>query len=305
MTPDIVIVGHIIHETIRFPDKTIEPVLGSPVAYSSVISSVLGGRVGIVTKIGENMPPQLLQPFAQAGVDTRGMQVAGPHSTRNLLIYDAAGQKQVQYLTKAPDIFLEDIPLDYHGASLFFVCPMDYEVPLETVRAIRELPECTVVVDLGGYGGATSDTYPSPEERRDPVALRALIRHVDIVKASIEDCRHLLDETDEAEIGRLFVGWGAKVGMITLGERGAIAVTPDAVYRVPAARSRFVDATGAGDAFSAGFLVEYFWTHDVERAVQFGCATAALVIEGTGGVIASRMPSAAEVYARMAEPADR
>jgi sugar/nucleoside kinase (ribokinase family) len=300
MTPEIVIIGHTIHETIRFPDRTIEPVLGSPVAYSSVIAGVLGAPVGIVTKIGQDMPPELLQPFAAAGVDTRGVRVAGPHSTRNLLIYDVTGNKQVQYLRKAPDIFFDDIPVEYRGARLFFVCPMDYEVPLETVQAIRALPANTIVVDLGGYGGATSDTHPSLDERRDPAALRSLIRHVDIVKASIEDCRHIVEHTDEEALGRLFVSWGAQVGMVTLGERGAIAVTPDTVYRIPAFPSRAVDATGAGDAFSAGFLVEYLWTGDVERAARFGCATAALVIEGTGGVLASRMPTADAVYSRVA-----
>ncbi len=299
--PEIVVLGHIIQETIKFPDRTIEPVLGSPAAYSSVVASVLGASVGIVTKIGQDMPPQLLEPFAEAKVDMRGVHIEGPYSTRNLLIYDATGQKQVQYLRKAPDIFFDDVPAEYRDVSLFFVCPMDYEVPLDTVRAIRELPAATVTIDLGGYGGATSDSHPNLDEHRDPVALRSLIRYVDVVKASVEDCRHLLDSSDEETLARLFVSWGAKVGIVTLGARGAIAATPERVYRIPAFPSLAVDATGAGDAFSAGFLVEYNATRNVEPAVRFGCATASLVIEGTGGVLASRMPSTARVYSRLDE----
>jgi sugar/nucleoside kinase (ribokinase family) len=89
---------------------------------------------------------------------------------------------------------------------------------------------------------------------------------------------------------------------VTLGERGAIVVAAGDVSRIAAYPSKAIDATGAGDAFSAGFLVEYLWTGDVVRATRFACATASLVIEGTGGVLASRMPSAAQVYARLAEP---
>ncbi|MFQ5856636.1 MAG: hypothetical protein ACE5LU_13445 [Anaerolineae bacterium] len=52
MNPNIIIIGHIINETIQSPDRTVAPVLGSPAAYSSVIASVLSAQVGLVTKIG-------------------------------------------------------------------------------------------------------------------------------------------------------------------------------------------------------------------------------------------------------------
>jgi len=39
---DLVAIGHLIKETIKFPHKTIGPVLGSPVAYSSVAAARLG-----------------------------------------------------------------------------------------------------------------------------------------------------------------------------------------------------------------------------------------------------------------------
>lgn len=302
MQPDIIIVGHIIHETIQFPDRIITPVLGSPAAYSSVIASVLGARVGLVTKIGTNMPPELLKPFQEAGVDTRGVRVEGETSTRNLLIYDAAGNKEVRYLHKAPNILFSDVPEAYRRARLIFVCPMDYEVPLETVRALRGL-KAQIVVDLGGYGGATSATHPAPEER-PPAALRELVGLVDVVKGSLEDCHHLFGmKVSEEEIVQSFTRWGARVGIVTLGERGALVSTANGVRRVPALPSKAVDVTGAGDAFSAGFLVAYLRSGDPIEAARFGCATASLVIEETGGVRVGRMPTTARVLARLQEDA--
>lgn len=291
--PDIVIIGHIINETIQFPDRVIAPVLGSPAAYSSVIAAVLGAQVGLVTKIGSDMPEQLLIPFREAGVDTRGI-IKGEYSTRNLLIYDQTGHKQVRYVQKAPDIGLDGIPEVYRSASLLFVCPMDYEVPLSTVRGLRAL-KGQIVIDLGGYGGATSATHP---EQQPPSMLRELVELVDVVKGSIEDCRHLFGpDKSEADIARTFVNWGARVGMVTLGDRGVLAVTAEHEYHTPAFPSQVVDVTGAGDAFSAGFLVEYLWSGDVARAARFGCATASLVIEGTGGVQVKRMPTGNQVRA--------
>jgi hypothetical protein len=50
-----------------------------------------------------------------------------------------------------------------------------------------------------------------------------------------------------------------------------------------------------------GFLVEYLSSRDVLRAGQFAAAVAAHVIEGTGGVQVSRMPTVDDVRQRLLE----
>lgn len=47
MDLELVVIGHILNETIVFPDRTISPVLGSPAAYFSVVFSKPGVRTGI------------------------------------------------------------------------------------------------------------------------------------------------------------------------------------------------------------------------------------------------------------------
>ena len=291
MFPEIVIVGHIINETIVFPERTIAPVLGSPVAYSAVISSVLGVRVGIVTKVGKDFPPELLAPLEEAQVDLEGLASHYDHSTANVMTYAEDGHKTMIYRTQAPPIYYEDVPQKYYDASLIFVCPMYYEVPLHTVVALSKLPG-KLIVDLGGYGGATSATHPSPEERENNTMIKTIAQSVDVVKASIEDCRHILPHhlTPE-QLARTFVEWGAQVGIVTTGKDGALAVEGDKVHVIASFPSEVVDVTGAGDAFSAGFLVDYLRHGNVEQATRFGCATASLVIKDSGGVRVARMPS--------------
>jgi sugar/nucleoside kinase (ribokinase family) len=48
----------------------------------------------------------------------------------------------------------------------------------------------------------------------------------------------------------------------------------------------------------AGFLSEYPRSRDPVRAARWGCAAAACVIEGTGGVRLERMPARERVQAR-------
>ena len=306
--PEIVLIGHIVKEMIHFPDRTLGPVLGSPVAYGSVVAGRLGERVGIVTTIGEDMPEGLLKPFSDAQVDTRGLLVkAGNCTTATQLIYEASGEKEIRYPQKAPPIRFEDIPPTYHDASIFYIATMDHDVPPDTIRRLRAL-DATLAIDLGGYGGAHSRAHPNEAERKNPARLRELLSCFDIVRASVEDCGHLFgasslaSDAGEEETVRRFVDWGATVGLLTLGERGCIVATAEKVVRVPALGGEVIDTTGAGDAFSTVFLTGYMRTGDVEWAARLGAAAVIHIIERTGGVHAARMPTRGEVEKKLQTP---
>jgi len=295
---DLVAVGHLIKETIKFPHKTIGPVLGSPAAYSSVAAARLGVKAGIITKVGKDIPQDLLKPLFEAGVDTRGLKIEGEDTTTNLLLYDASGNKRFRYLKKAPDILFNDIPRSYLAAKIFYICPINYEVSLEIIRHIHSLDKI-MAMDLGGWGGAASTAHPKGE--KDYYILRKLIKYLHIVKASTEDCRYLFHSRDipANEIPHLFVEWGAKIGIVTLGENGSMVADKKRQLKVPAFSSNVIDCTGAGDVYSAGFLAEYLRTKNVEKSALFSSATASLVIEDSGGVSVKRMPTRSEVLKRI------
>ena len=301
MEPELVMVGHIINETIEYPDRRITPVLGSPAAYCSVVVARLGIKTGLVTKIGKDWPDELLAAIKDARVDMEGVKVE-EKSTRNLLIYDQSGNKEVRYLDKAPSIFISDIPKEYLKAKIIYICPMDYEVPLETIRELHSLGK-KLAVDLMGYGGATSSIHPDEKEQQSHRALKELVKCFHIVRASIEDCQHFFgaEKPMEEDIAHLFTEWGADIGVVTLGEKGAIVATRDRKFRIPAFPAKVKDCTGAGDAYSGGSLAEYLRTKDPYKSALFAAATASLVIEGTGGVLAGRMPTTFEVKRRIAK----
>lgn len=296
---DIVMMGHLVKEMIHFPDRALGPVLGSPPAYCATVVAKLGARAGIVSKIGPDMPEELMRPLMELGVDLRGVRVGGV-TTTTALIYNEAGEKEIRYPQKAEPITLDDIPPEYLDCQAFHICPMDHDVPLETIRQLSERP-ALVSIDLGGYGGAHSVVHPDPAEPRAKQALREIVQHSGVVRASVEDCRHLFGEAalDLTQIARQFVEWGARVGLVTVGKAGVVAATRQEVWQIPALPGNAVDSTGAGDSFSAGFLVEYLHTQNVPHAAQFACAVALHVIEGTGGVRADRMPSRTQVERRL------
>ena len=303
--PSLVLIGHVAKEMIYTPEQTQGPVLGGPVAYGSILAAALGERVGIVTTVGTDMPHDLLQVVLESGMDITGLNVRdGNYTTSTELVYDDKGKKHIRYPQKAPAIRFEDIPKAYHSAKIIYIAAFDWDVPIETIKKLSSL-DVTLAIDLGGYGGAHSREHPNEAEQNDPEKLRELVSNFDIVRASWEDCEHLLGISQDGmqysqdDLVRVFVEWGASIGLVTLGEAGCIIGTSNGVVRIPAQDGQAVDTTGAGDAFSSAFLIAYIHTTDLEWSARFASAAVMHVIERTGGVSATRMPTRHEVERRL------
>jgi sugar/nucleoside kinase (ribokinase family) len=71
--------------------------------------------------------------------------------------------------------------------------------------------------------------------------------------------------------------------VVTLGPAGSVALGADGQIHVPAAEATsVVDTTGAGDAYTAGFLTTYVRTSDVRTAMAQGSAVAASTLGHLG-----------------------
>jgi sugar/nucleoside kinase (ribokinase family) len=300
MVPELVIVSHVLVETIRFSDgRTLGPVLGGPGSYASVAAARLGARVGLVAKIGQGVPRDLLRPVLESGVDTAGL-IVEPEGHTNLLSYDERGWKTLRFLTKPSPLSLQDIPDRYRGAEFIYCGSGMWEPPLAVVRALS-CGGTKLAADIGGYGGAHHET--KHHSGGYDGFLRELLPYLHIAKASQEDCATLFAQSHLAaeQHARLMAAWGAQVGVVTLGDRGAVVATADELHSIPPFTHKAVDATGAGDVFSAAFLVRYQRKGDPQDAGEFASAAAALVCERTGGVTLERIPSLSEVEARLSQ----
>lgn len=300
MAITLVTIGHVLNETIVFADgRRKGPVLGSPAAYSSVVTARLGVKTGIVTLIGSDAPGGLLEPLKDAGVDFEGVS-SEDVTTTNELVYDSDGNKELRYLRQASPITTGDIPETYLKSRAFYICPLNYEVSLDTVDEVSGWGKI-MATDLGGYGGVHVNQKTLSQNRMNPSELKELIGLFDIVKASDEDCRLLFsgEKISEEESASRLVDCGADIGIITMGEKGSLVFTRKEKYHVPAIRGKVIDVTGGGDSYMGGFLTEFIRSGDPWKSAVFASAVALCVIEGTGGVRALRMPTEDEARERI------
>jgi len=301
LTPNLVVIGHIMIETIYLSDrKTIGPVLGSPASYSSVAASLLGTRTGLATVIGKDMPFYIINPIIESGVDIEGISIKGKNSRSTKLSYDKDGNKKISYEKTAPDILFKDIPKEYLKSKAFFICPIDFEVPIETISELKKLNKL-MMTDLGGYGGTVSTMHPSTGSKEDKEVVRDISSNFNIIKASIEDCLYLFeDSVSPKEAIKIIHKWGVEIVILTLGGKGSLISNNKDILEISAVKEKIkVDTTGAGDVYCAAFLSEYLRTEDLYKSGLFASAAATILIEKTGGVSISRMPTEREVRERI------
>ncbi|HEX8631448.1 MAG TPA: PfkB family carbohydrate kinase [Catenuloplanes sp.] len=106
--------------------------------------------------------------------------------------------------------------------------------------------------------------------------------HLDYLLPNDEQVLGFTGATDLADGCRKLLERGVGCVAATAGEHGALVVSADGAWPVPAFSIDVVDTTGCGDAFSAGFLRGVSLGRDPRAAAVLGCAAAALVAQGLG-----------------------
>ena len=132
--------------------------------------------------------------------------------------------------------------------------------------------------------------------------MRSIVRYMDLVKISAEECELLTGRADPEEATTALLGQGVSVACVTLDAEGAFVATREGTATVPSFRVDAVDTTGAGDSFWGGFLCAFVDSklepadvtlEDAKGFARFGNAVASLCVRQRGAIPA--MPTLAEV----------
>ena len=125
-------------------------------------------------------------------------------------------------------------------------------------------------------------------------ALRQVHSGVFLLKPSIRELRDLTGRTletpsDQVRAARELIEAGvcARV-VVSLGSRGALAVTPDSQYAIPALPKEVRSGVGAGDSLVAGTVVGLCRGSSFGEAVRLGVAASAAMLMTPGTAACTR-----------------
>jgi sugar/nucleoside kinase (ribokinase family) len=272
--------------------------LGSSAAIFASNLASLGSRVAFVARVGADAPGRfLMEELAARGVGASAVKQTPEFHTGITVILTLPGQEQKALLT-------------YRGAMEHLV---ESDVPDELLQRARHvhvgsyymLPElqrgCARLFDRAHAAGLTTslDTNDDPDERWDG-GIWELLRRTDIFFPNRREALGITGEADLAKAGAKLASH-ARIVAMKADMEGALLFRqgdgPAAPLRLPALQVDFVEATGAGDSFDAGFLSRYLSGAPLDDCLRFGNACGALAVTYTGGTEAFRQPDAMEKLA--------
>lgn len=168
------------------------------------------------------------------------------------------------------------------------VVVLQLEIPLETVRRAAE---------LGRQAGAQVILNAAPAQKLPD----KLLNHVDILVVNEIEALGLSgvkpDSPEMAlEVAQLLAEKVPTV-IITLGQQGAVWVSPESRGHQPVPEVQAIDTTGAGDAFIGALAAALCEGGSLAQAVARGCVAGALATTRTGAQ--PSLPWREEVCARL------
>jgi 2-dehydro-3-deoxygluconokinase len=270
---------------------------GGDTSNTAIAAARLGGRVGYVTRVGDDAFGRLLlELWQREGVDVRGVARDPEAPTGVYFVTHGPKGHEFSYLranSAASRMRPDTMPADVIcGAQILHVSGISQAISSSACDAVA------AAISLARAAGAriSYDTNLRLKlwalERARTVILDT-IAHADICLPSLDDAK-LLFATDGAdEILKAVHGAGAKIVVLKCGTDGCVVSNGSDVEHIPSHRVASVDATGAGDCFDGAFLVRVLAGDNVIAAARYANAAAALATAGYGAV--APLPRDAEV----------
>ncbi len=278
MTPSIVLLGNLLVDDVVLADGTTR--MGQPggaLLYGALGATLWDARPGLVSVLGDDYPAGVLRILQQRGVDLSGVHALGRSGVRTWLLYEGHVRRLIHRLgcptheEVSPRPAL--IPFDWSGSPAFHLAPMPFDVQRTLLASLAVKSRRFVSID---------PHLPVTEER-----LHEWSDALACADAFFPGEDELLLEgahtSPEQALPRLVNG-RLRFVVFKRGANGGILydARDDRFYRWNARAESVVDQTGAGDAFSVGFVLAHLEGLPVDACLQRAVVTASFAVAAWG-----------------------
>lgn len=266
----------------RLPERG-ETVLGTNLARApggkganqAVAAARAGGEVVFVGRVGDDTNGAgLTQSLRLAGVSVDYLTIDPRAPTGTALItVDDHGENSIVVIPGANShVSFDDLERAQAAIEASGLVALQLEIPLETVVRAAQLA-------ASAYRRVLLNASPAR------ILDQSLLELVDILVVNEQEVAMVSgmgSPVDPAAAARFVLDCGTKTVVVTLGERGAVIVTPEQEVDIPAFEVEALDSTGAGDAFAGNLATALDRGKTLEDAVRFASAAAALSVQVEG-----------------------
>ncbi|OGN22652.1 MAG: hypothetical protein A2918_00940 [Candidatus Yanofskybacteria bacterium RIFCSPLOWO2_01_FULL_42_49] len=191
-----------------------------------------------------------------------------------ILVHESGERTILSYKGEGQNFDVQKIPFDRFVADWLF---------LDSLGGHYDLLEAAV--NWAVKNKAKLAANPGGKELAHGLdKLKPLLKNFAIVIMNKEEASKLIGINYDRE-PEIFKAMDEIIGgifVMTKGPEGVVVSDGKNIYRAGVPDSPVVERTGAGDAFSSGFVTEYIRSGDISKAIQFATANASSVVTQYG-----------------------
>jgi sugar/nucleoside kinase (ribokinase family) len=254
--------------------------IGGCAANAAVDLGKMGVRAAVVGRVGGDVFGRVVTDMLrEQGVDISSVAVSPGFDTSQTLIVNVAGQDRrfIHTFGANAEFSAADIPLErvqrcrvlYLGGYLLM--PNVRQDKLAAVFAAARKAGAKTVLDVA---------VPEPAEYLP--RLERLLPQVDVFLPNEHEAEQITDERDPLRQAEQFRRLGAGTVVITRGVDGAVLVNDQVRLRAGIYPVPFVDGSGGGDAFDAGYIWGMLHDASAEECLRVASALGASCVRAIG-----------------------
>jgi sugar/nucleoside kinase (ribokinase family) len=241
----------------------------------------LGARTGFIGVVGKDAFGQFIEArMTRAGVDLACLRREASDKTGiSLWLSEKLQRAAITYSGTLAMLRAKDIPDDYlknarhlHIGHYFLLTHLHKDA----ARLFKKAKALGLTTSV--------DCNYDPAETWDS-GLFDVLRYTDIFFPNENEARLLTKKRTPEAAARELNQLAATV-VVKLGAKGALVCNRETTFRVPAKKTRVVDATGAGDSFNAGFLARFLRGASLRESAMGGIEAGARCVAQVGGTTA-------------------
>lgn len=290
--PEVVCLGIIVADIVgkpidQWPERgklvlvdRMETHVGGCAANTSIGLVRMGVAAACVGKVGhDGLGDFVVDVLRRNSVDTSRIVRSDTAATSATMVFvHSDGERSFLHCVGANGTLqVEEIDRDFccqpkvlHVAGALLMPGFDGEPTSRILKAAKEAGVITCLDTAWDFTGKWLAT------------LQPCLSHVDYFVPSIEEARMLTGRQEPADIARALLDYGIQVAALKMGEAGCYVRSADCELRIPSFVVDTVDATGAGDAFAAGFLAGLVKGWDLEQTGRLANAVGAACVTALG-----------------------
>ena len=283
---------------------------GAPANFLAALTKY-GKSTAFLGKVGDDtFGHLLLGTVKDAGIETRGVVVDPTvFTTLAFVTFDASGDRSFSFARKPGadtrltweevDKSLIDEARVFHFGTLSLT---DEPVRTTTQKCVAYARQQGKLITCDP--NLRKPLWRSEEEAKEQILWS--LNQADVVKISDDEVAFLWSCTPEEGAEKLLEEFGVSLAMVTLGPKGCLLKTKNAVCQVTSPKVSPVDTTGAGDIFGGSAVcrlleldksIEDMTSEDLRYIGAYASTAASLSTETPGGI--PSIPERETVLSRM------